>query len=133
MKGPEMMQQMESFFRENPDKYREFMKLQHMFKLKQDEEQRSAMTPKQKMELAKKKFSSQRMSKHHKDIIEEKEKEKETKLNEEKSNKAEEDKKAEAEKLQRKKEKNQRKYAKRKLKLKNKTIEDEFEVVEQDA
>ena len=126
MKGPEMLQQMESYFRQNPEQYKEFLKMQQMFK----EQQLQNMTPKEKMKIAKQKLSGARMSKRQKEIIEEKEKEKQTKINEEQ--KANEDKKREedeAKKL-RKKEKLQRKYAKKKEKKQNEQIEKQFEVVE---
>ena len=126
MKGPEMMQQMETYFRQNPEQYKEFLRMQQMFKAQQLEQ----LTPKEKMKLAKQRLVGARMSKHQKEIIEEKEKDHQAKINEEqKVNEEKQREEDEAKKL-RKKEKLQRKYAKRKEKKRNEQIEQQFEVVE---
>jgi len=121
-----MLKQMESFFKENPDQYKEFLKIQNQIQSKQVESQKQNMTPKEKMDSARKLLLTQRTSKHSQAITESR---KNVKDAEEKS-KQDAIRELSIKKLEVKKAKLQRKYAKQKQKKLNVSIQNEFELVD---
>ena len=121
MNGPSMMKQMQEYFQQNPEQYRQFMKIQRKMQEKEEEDKKNQMSPKEKLALAKEKLKGKRMTKVHKAIIEKKEEDSA-------AEKAEEQKEKEKENCARLKK--QKKYAKKKLMKQNIQIEKEFEVVE---
>ena len=137
MMGPDIIEKMQEFFKQNPDKYAQFIKAQKTMQLEKEEKEKLALDPKERLAIARNNLRSKRMTKHMHKIIskkeEEKDKEKETNIQNEKD---EEETKAKLElenKEMRLKIKREKKYKKKKDKKNKEDFEKEFEIVSKDA
>lgn len=130
MQGPNMMNQIQEYLKQNPEQYKHFQKIQETLKMKEDQDNYNSLSPKEKIKLTRQKLSSQRHTKHIKEVIETKEQQKLEKSEQEQKIKEQEEHDKQKDKLERLKCKNQRKYSKKREKKKNKQLLNEFEVIE---
>ena len=123
MQGPQIMNQMQDYFKKNPEQFSQFQKMQMQFQENEREKKRSELSANQRLRDAIKAKSSMHNSKHKHEFYLKKNEEKEEK--EQQAQKELKEKKEEQE--QNKKLKRQKKYAKQKAK--KEAIKD-FEVIE---
>jgi hypothetical protein len=74
MMSPDVIQKVQSFFKENPDQYKQILKYNEKLKLEKQERERILIDPKERLILAKQNLCNKRMSKHMNGIISQKEK-----------------------------------------------------------